>query len=404
LYHQAELAQAVGLQDQDEVLNDVPPVPMGVQDSVESTTEADNAPPAVSTDHGQHSDIEGGNGEPSAVLSVLDSWRRKPRWVWVVGGVLVFIFVVVVAIPVSLSSQNDDSVLANPPTPPPTLAITPPTNGPTPATPSPTWKFNLSPTALLQSSALELIPSEGIVSHTRLSTKNVVIYNGTAIVGAPDNDNKRGSVFVHAKDENGEWSQQANLVAPDGVAGNFFGNSVALFGDTMIVGSPNDDDNRVNNGSANIYVRNGVTWSHQAKLLAPDGVTKEYFGRSMAIYGNTAIVGNSAQLGSADVFVRNGVTWSHQKKLLAPDGAAGDIFGYSVAIDGNTAIVGAWGDDDIGEESGSAHVYVRNGVTWSPHAKLLAPKSGVRFGQSVGIYDGTIIGGSKSGEAYVFGG
>ena len=56
---------------------------------VKSTTEADNAPPAVSTNHGQHSDIEGGNGEPSAVLSVLDSWRRKPCWVWVVGGVLV---------------------------------------------------------------------------------------------------------------------------------------------------------------------------------------------------------------------------------------------------------------------------------------------------------------------------
>ena len=82
-----------------------------------STTEADNAPPAVSTDHGQHSDIEGGNGEPSAVPSVLDSWRRKPRWVWVVGGALVSIFLAVVAIPVSLSSQNNDSVLTIPPTP-----------------------------------------------------------------------------------------------------------------------------------------------------------------------------------------------------------------------------------------------------------------------------------------------
>ena len=69
---------------------------------------------------------------------------------------------------------------------------------------------------------------------------------------------------------------------------------------------------------------------------------------------------------------------------------------------GNTAIVGVPFDDDNGVDRGSAHVYVRNGVMWMPHAKLLGPKSGEQFGKSVGIYDGTIISGSRSGEVYVF--
>ena len=71
-------------------------------------------------------------------------------------------------------------------------------------------------------------------------------------------------------------------------------------------------------------------------------------------------------------------------------------------IYGDTTIVGARFDDNNGNASGSAHVYVRNGVTWMPHAKILAPKSGEQFGRSVGIYDGIIIGGSSTGEAYVF--
>ena len=130
----------------------------------------------------------------------------------------------------------------------------------------------------------------------------------------------------------------------------------------------------------------------------------------MAIDGDTVIVGaltdddNGVDSGSAHVFVRNGVTWSHEAKLLAPDGAAGDYFGDSVAIDGDTVIVGALLDDDNGSNSGSAHAFVRNGVTWSHQTKILAPKSGEEFGKSVGIYDGTIIGGSTSGEVYVFSG
>ena len=71
---------------------------------------------------------------------------------------------------------------------------------------------------------------------------------------------------------------------------------------------------------------------------------------------------------------------------------------------GNTAIVGVPFDDDNGVDRGSAHVYVRKGVTWTPHAKLSGSESGERFGASVGIYDSTIIGGSYSGEAYVFSG
>ena len=100
-----------------------------------------------------------------------------------------------------------------------------------------------------------------------------------------------------------------------------------------------------------------------AKLTASDGATGDMFGWSVAISGTTAIVGASRDddrgkySGSAYVFEKSGNMWSQVAKLTASDGAAEDWFGWSVAISGTTAIVGAYGDDDRGENSGSAYVF-----------------------------------------------
>ncbi|EJK66755.1 hypothetical protein THAOC_12292 [Thalassiosira oceanica] len=99
-------------------------------------------------------------------------------------------------------------------------------------------------------------------------------------------------------------------------------------------------------------------------LLAPDGGPRDYFGWSVAIYGDFIVVGawydgdNGFNSGSAHVFVQGGEEWTHQAKLLAPDGAAGDEFGNGVAIHRNSVVVGAYRDDDNGNESGSAHTFV----------------------------------------------
>ena len=113
-----------------------------------------------------------------------------------------------------------------------------------------------------------------------------------------------------------------------------------------------------------LSVPGSVTFAPEAKLLPSDGAASDYFGRSVALSGDTALVGafydddNGSASGSAYVFVRSGATWTQQQKLLPSEGAASDQFGISVALSGDTALVGARGDDDDnGSESGGAYIH-----------------------------------------------
>ena len=161
------------------------------------------------------------------------------------------------------------------------------------------------------------------------------------------------------------YTQQAKLTAPDPANNDQLGVSVAVSGNTAVVGVPLDDDGGINSGSAYVFVRNGGSWSQQAKLIANDAATEDRFGLAVAISGDTAVVGawgdddSGSNSGSAYVFVRSGVTWSQQAKLTASDPAPEDWFGTSVAISGDTAVVGALLDDDGASSSGSAYIFVR---------------------------------------------
>jgi hypothetical protein len=164
-------------------------------------------------------------------------------------------------------------------------------------------------------------------------------------------------VFVRS---GGVWTEQQKLLATDGAADDSFGRSVAISGDTVIVGADQTDDAGLDSGSAYVFVRSGGVWTEQQKLLASDGAADDWFGRSVAISGDGAGRNYEAaglDSGSAYVFVRSGGVWTEQQKLLATDGAELDGFGNSVAISGDTAIVGAWDNDDAGTNSGSAYVY-----------------------------------------------
>ena len=240
---------------------------------------------------------------------------------------------------------------------------------------------------------------------------SVTLSGDTIVVGAPSDDDggiNSGSTYVFVRSGT-SWSQQAKLTASDPAGDDWFGNSVTLSGDTAVVGAPLDDDVAADSGSAYVFVRSGTSWSQQAKLTASDaGGHWAYLGWSVALSGDTAVVGAIAD-DSAYVFVRSGGSWSQQVKLTASDAAASDWFGHSVAISGDTAIVGAYGDDD----SGSAYVFVRSGASWSQQAKLTASDAatGDEFGWSVALSGDTAIigayldddGASKSGSAYVFG-
>ena len=166
----------------------------------------------------------------------------------------------------------------------------------------------------------------------------------------------------------GNWSlatQQAKLTASDGAVGDQFGISVAVSGDTALVGASLDDvGSNTDQGSAYVFVRSGTTWTQQAKLTAADGAASDFFGFSVAVSGDTTVAGayndivsgNSFQ-GSAYVFSRNGSTWTQQTKLTAADGAANDWFGYSVAVSGDTAVAGTVLDDVGSTDQGSAYVF-----------------------------------------------
>ena len=126
-----------------------------------------------------------------------------------------------------------------------------------------------------------------------------------------------------------------------------------------------DDDNGFDSGSAYIFIRRGDDWIQQAKLIANDGTVADFFGWSVSIDGDYAIVGaylgnvNGQRSGSAYMFTRSGTIWTEQAKLIASDEAVADFFGISVAIDSNYVLVGANGNNDItnGNDIGSAYIY-----------------------------------------------
>ncbi len=211
---------------------------------------------------------------------------------------------------------------------------------------------------------------------------------------------------------------QAKVVASDRAGDDTFGYSVSIDGDTAIVGAHLEDHDasgstpKPDAGSAYIFTRTGSTWSQQAKIVASDRASYNYFGHSVSIDGDTAIVGAHADAGSAYIFTRTGSTWSQQAKIVASDKASDDTFGYSVSIDGDTAIVGAYNEDhDVSGgasqfSAGSAYIFTRTGSTWSQQAKIVASDraSTDYFGYSVSIDGDTAIVGAYNEDHDVSGG
>jgi len=209
------------------------------------------------------------------------------------------------------------------------------------------------------------------------------------------------------------WVQKAKLTASDGAADDHFGYSVAISNDTVVIAALEDIWPYPSQGSAYVFVRSGSTWTQTAKLTASDGYAYDYFGRSVAISGDMVVVGADNE--SAYVFKKplgGWATMTETHKLTANDGVGGDEFGKSVAISGDTVVVGARG-------ANTAYVFSYMYLPvfppvyfWSQTAKLTASDgaSSDSFGHSVAISGDTVVvgadcaddNGSASGSAYVF--
>ncbi len=232
---------------------------------------------------------------------------------------------------------------------------------------------------------------------------SVALSGDTALVGAYwDNVGaygNAGSAYVFTRSGT-FWRQQAKLIAQDAATGDLFGSSVALSGDRALVGAVLDDTMAgADAGSAYVFVRSGILWKQQAKLGAGDAAVDDHFGVSVALSGDTALVGAywddttaGADAGSAYAFTYNGSLWTQQAKLSAGDAAAGDSFGVSVALSGDTALVGACLDDTTtGNNTGSTYIFTRGGTLWKQQTKLSVGDAGDCFGNAVALSGNRVL-------------
>ena len=247
----------------------------------------------------------------------------------------------------------------------------------------------------------------------------VSISGDRAIVGAIGND-ASGSAYIFERNESGEWTEIQKLIASDAASNDAFGSSVSISGDCAIVGALGNDDDGSGSGSAYIFERNeSGGWTETEKLTASDAAEGDFFGGSVSISGDRVIVAASfdddggLNSGSAYIFERDGdgenETWTQKAKLTASDADAFDQFGRSVSISGDRAIVGVSSDDDDGESSGSAYIFEKiESGEWTQKQKLNSsdPDAIDQFGRSVSISgDRAIvgaIGNDASGSAYIF--
>jgi FG-GAP repeat/Thrombospondin type 3 repeat/Bacterial TSP3 repeat len=212
------------------------------------------------------------------------------------------------------------------------------------------------------------------------------------------------------------------VLAGDGAISDWFGASVAVSGDTALIGAySNDTANGQNSGAVYVYERSAQNiWTQSAVLYADDGSAGDVFGFDVAIDADSALIGapgddvNGSSSGSAYVFTRDAQgTWSQQEKIVPPGSTTYDNFGYSVSLKAYTALIGAYGDNTTSSSAGAAYVYIRDAQdNWSQEAKLLASDGDANdnLGISVSLSGTTaLVGadddegvGNAAGSAYIF--
>ena len=257
---------------------------------------------------------------------------------------------------------------------------------------------------------------------------SVALFGPLAVVGAPFSDIERtdaGAAYVYRR-VGAEWVLEQTLVASDAQAGDRFGTRVAVDGTTIVVSAPREDELGKNSGAAYVFEFDPDTeeFFEELKLQDPKGREKDLFGSSVAVYGDTIVVGAMADdgrgtnSGSAFVFDRDvggPDNWGLTQKLKASDASTTAQFGWSIDVEENRMVIGARRDDVAGVNAGAAYVFERTGGSgddWNEVTRLVP--SGVRdrdgFGGDVGISGSTVVVGSpleddngkNSGAAYVF--
>ncbi|QDV50075.1 Calx-beta domain-containing protein [Gimesia fumaroli] len=238
-----------------------------------------------------------------------------------------------------------------------------------------------------------------------------------------DSVENQGGAFVYVRNQQGTsddlsddtWDYQATLLAPDAAYFDRFGWSVAISGDTAVVSAVTGQEGVPNSGSVYVFTRTGTTWSFQQELTASDAVTDDFFGQVVAIEGDTIVVGslrNNAYTGAAYVFQRSNGVWSETTKLIPSDATTGQQFGSSIDIEGATIVIGSYRDSETFGQSGAVYIFRQFAGNWTETQKLKAstPTLNALFGTSLSIEGenliignpGTFVSAVNSGKAILF--
>ncbi len=247
--------------------------------------------------------------------------------------------------------------------------------------------------------------------------------------GTPGNTSLPGSGAAYIFVRSGTtWSQQALLKASNAEAGDSFGQAVAIAGNTVVIGADREDGNGTSPtdgsaplaGAAYVFTRSGSTWTEQAYLKASNAGAGDFFGRSVAISNDTIIVGAAGEqslgapssnddfsVGAAYIFNRAGTSWTEQAYLKASNANAEDRFGFKVAIQDDVAAVSAVGEasrgaigDNSAPEAGAVYLFTRQGDNWplSVYVKATVADEDDFFGSSLALQNNQLFVGA-TGES-----
>lgn len=244
----------------------------------------------------------------------------------------------------------------------------------------------------------KISPANGVASQS-FGFSLALSENGNYLICGARNPTSNGSAYIY-KRTGTNWNLEQEVFASDGLPNDCFGEAVAIddAGETIVISSPNRDDNGTNSGAAYIFSRSGTTWTQTKKLLPSDGASEDQFGLwtiGMSGDGNYTIIGShrndddGENSGSAYIFFKDGGNWTEEVKLTASNAEADDQFGFSCSLDedGNYAVIGArFGNGNV-VNSGAVYAFARSGTTWNETAIISASDAATfdSFGQALDI-------------------
>lgn len=234
----------------------------------------------------------------------------------------------------------------------------------------------------------------------------VAVDGDTLLVGAASAGDSQGAAYVFVR-EGESWTEQAKLLAAGGEPADLFARRVLLEGDVAILNAPRDEEAGLPMGSVRLFARSGSTWTEEARIDPPDNQPSTLFAGSIAKGGDLlligAVFGGPLAEGAVHVYTGGGVSWTYVATLSPPAGSTGDAFGESVATDGETIVVGAPRVATDGKkEAGAAYVFSRAGGAWDLVATLVssAPEADDELGRHVALAGDLVLIGSQGDDVY----